>query len=59
MDGRRVEMGVGEVSFGADQGTREHNGRRGHRSWTVGDQPAVLLLVQFDTDVPLPTPPAA
>jgi hypothetical protein len=59
MDGQRVEMGVGEVSFGADLGTREHDGRRGHRSWTVGDQPAVLLLVQFGDDVPLPTPPAA
>ncbi|MEB3240357.1 MAG: cupin domain-containing protein [Cyanobacteriota bacterium] len=59
MDGQRVEMGVGEVSFGADQGTREHDGRRGHRSWTVGDQPAVLLLVQYGADVPLPPTPRA
>lgn len=58
MDGQRVEMGVGEVSFGADQGTRERDGRRGHRSWTVGDQPAVLLLVQCGADVPLPPAPA-
>ncbi|MFM8525148.1 MAG: cupin domain-containing protein [Cyanobacteriota bacterium] len=57
MDGQRVEMGVGEVSFGADQQTIEHNGRRGHRSWTVGDAPAVLMLVQFGPDGPLPPLP--
>ena len=57
MDGQRVEMGPGEVSFGADQGTRERDGRRGHRSWTVGDQPAVLLLVQFAPEVPKPPVP--
>lgn len=54
MDGQRVEMGQGEVSFGADQGTKEMDGRRGHRSWTVGDEPAVLMLVQFSGDVPQP-----
>ena len=54
MDGERVEMGVGDVSFGADQNTRERDERRGHRSWTVGDQPAVLMLVQLGPDVPAP-----
>ena len=54
MDGERVEMGVGDVSFGADQNTRERDDRRGHRSWTVGDQPAVLMLVQLGPDVPAP-----
>lgn len=58
MDGQRVEMGIGELSFGGDQNTRAQGGRRGHRSWTVGDQPAVLMLVQLGADVPLPTPPA-
>jgi hypothetical protein len=57
MDGQRVEMGQGEVSFGADQGTVDNGGRRGHRSWTVGDEPAVLMLVQFSGDVPQPPVP--
>ena len=57
MDGQRVEMGQGEVSFGADQCTQEMDGRRGHRSWTVGDEPAVLMLVQFSGDVPQPPVP--
>lgn len=48
MDGQRVEMGVGEISFGADQNTRERDGRKGHRSGTVGGEPAVLMLVQFE-----------
>jgi hypothetical protein len=48
MDGQRVEMGPGELSFGADQGTREVNGRKGHLSGTVGDEPAVLWLIQYD-----------
>ncbi len=29
MDGTRVEMGCGEISFGADQGCRAVDGRRG------------------------------
>jgi hypothetical protein len=47
MDGVRVEMGPGELSFGEDQGcTPTPNGRRGHRSGVVGDQPAILMTVQ-------------
>ncbi|MEO1002523.1 MAG: cupin domain-containing protein [Cyanobacteria bacterium J06638_7] len=57
MDGVRAEMGPGEVSFGADQGSRERQGKRGHRSWTAGDQPAVLMLVQFGPEVSQPPPP--
>lgn len=49
MGGDRVEMGPGELSFGGDQHCRETDGRRGHRSGTVGDDPAVLMVVQFDT----------
>lgn len=45
MDGQTVTMGVGELSFGGDQGSR--NGR-GHRSWTVGSEDAVLLLLQVE-----------
>jgi hypothetical protein len=48
MDGQRVEMGPGELSFGADQGTRERDGRRGHLSGTVGSAPAVLMLIQLE-----------
>jgi hypothetical protein len=49
MDGTRVEMGPGELSFGNDQNTRpDEEGRRGHRSGTVGTEPAVLMLVQVE-----------
>lgn len=49
MDGTRVEMGPGEVSFGGDQGCKaDADGHKGHRSGTVGDEPAVLMLVQMD-----------
>jgi len=56
MDGTRVEMSAGDISFGADQGCREHNGRRGHLSGTVGSQPAVLMLVQLDAQLVTPGP---
>jgi hypothetical protein len=48
MDGQRVEMGPGEISFGADQHTKERDGKQGHFSGNAGDQPAVLMLVQFE-----------
>jgi hypothetical protein len=48
MDGTRVEMGPGELSFGEDQGcTKGSDGKCGHRSGTIGDQPAVLMTVQL------------
>jgi hypothetical protein len=51
MDGKRVEMGPGELSFGNDQNTKpDAQGRRGHRSGTVGDQPCVTLVVQVDRE---------
>jgi hypothetical protein len=58
MDGQRVVMGPGEISFGADQRTREVDGRRGHLSGTEGDQPAVLMIVQFEDGPsgPIPCP---
>jgi hypothetical protein len=49
MDGNRVEMGPGDISFGEDQNTRERDGKKGHLSGVVGDAPAVLMLVQFDS----------
>jgi hypothetical protein len=48
MDGGRVEMGPGEFSFGGDQNTRETGGRKGHLSGTVGNEPAVLMLIQLE-----------
>lgn len=51
MDGVRVEMGAGELSFGEDQNTRERYGRRGHLSGAVGDEAAVLMLVQVEPGV--------
>jgi hypothetical protein len=48
MDGHRVEMGRGDISFGEDQGTvTGSDGRKGHRSGTIGREPAVLMLVQL------------
>ena len=58
MDGTRIEMGAGESSFGGDQAAVEVEGKRGHRSGTVGEVPAVLMLVQFD-DAPAPSAPCA
>lgn len=56
MDGQRVEMGPGEISFGEDQNTRAMDGKKGHSSGVVGDAPAVLMLVQFDAPGPIATP---
>lgn len=48
MDGHRVEMGPGEISFGEDQNTKaDAQGHQGHLSGTVGNEPAVLMMVQF------------
>jgi hypothetical protein len=49
MDGTRIEQGPGEFSLGEDQGSREHDGRRGHRSGTIGGEPAVLMCVRLHT----------
>jgi hypothetical protein len=48
MDGVRVEMGPGELSFGEDQHTRPVGDKRGHLSGTIGPESAVLMLVQFE-----------
>jgi hypothetical protein len=55
MDGTRVEMGAGEISLGADQNCQERDGKRGHRSGTIGEEPAVLMVIQFE-DPPPPRP---
>lgn len=47
MDGTRVEFGPGELSFGEDQNCKKDaQGRKGHRSGTVGDEPARLMTIQ-------------
>jgi hypothetical protein len=48
-DGHRVVMGPGDLSFGGDQAARSAGDPRrvGHRSGTVGDQPAVLMVLQL------------
>jgi hypothetical protein len=49
MDGTRIEQRAGEVCLGADQHCRrDAHGRLGHRSGTLGDQPAVLMCVRLD-----------
>jgi hypothetical protein len=48
MDGTRAEMGPGDLSLGEDQNCIEdEQGRKGHRSGTIGDEPAVLMTVQL------------
>ena len=45
MDGQRVEMGPGEISFGADQGTNEG---KGHRSGSLNGKPCKIMVVQLE-----------
>ncbi|MGB3138265.1 MAG: cupin domain-containing protein [Nodosilinea sp.] len=53
MDGQRAEMGPGDLSFGADQGTQaDAEGRRGHLSGTVGGEPCTMMIVQLDQAPP-------
>jgi hypothetical protein len=48
MDGKRVEMGPGDLSFGEDQDTKpDANGHQGHVSGTVGHDPATLMIAQL------------
>ena len=50
MDGTRIEQGPGEFSFGEDQGCTETDGKKGHRSGTIGDEPCCLMTVQLHVD---------
>jgi hypothetical protein len=60
MDGVRVEMGPGEISFGEDQNTRQVDGKRGHLSGTVGpgaggpDAGAVRDVTDSRIGLPIP-----
>jgi hypothetical protein len=48
MDGHRVEMGPGELSFGGDQGCLRTDGRLGHRAGALDGEPAYLMLIQLE-----------
>ena len=51
MDGMRVEMGPGEISFGCDQNSRpDSEGRWGHRGGVLGDAPCAMMVVQLHDD---------
>ncbi len=51
MDGTRVEMGPGELSLGEDQGSVSDSAqRKGHRSGTIGNEPAILATIQLHVD---------
>ncbi len=60
-DGKRIEMGPGDIHWGADVGGREMEGPSGHLSGQVGDVPCVQLMIQFesvtDTEVVSPGTP--
>ena len=47
MDGTRIEQGPGEFSLGEDQNCVLTDGRKGHRSGTLGEAPAVLMTIQL------------
>jgi hypothetical protein len=48
MDGVRIEQGPGELSLGEDQNCRtDRDGRKGHRSGTLGEEPAMLMTVRL------------
>ncbi|MFF0910015.1 hypothetical protein ACFWZW_04900 [Microbacterium enclense] len=55
-DGARVEMGPGDIHFGQDTDTAEIDGRSGHLSGTVGDEPCHQLILQFTESPGAPTP---
>jgi hypothetical protein len=51
MDGTRIEMGPGDLSLGEDQHcVADALQRKGHRSGTIGDEPAVLMTVQLHVE---------
>ena len=51
MDGHRVELPAGTLSFGYDINAKNTNGKLGHLSGTVGDEPTKILVVQVE-DLP-------
>ena len=56
MDGTRVEMGPGELMMGEDQNTVEREGRKGHRSGTVGDEPCTMIVTDLGVEPAIDQP---
>jgi len=51
MDGQKVVFNAGEFSFGGDQGCiATPDGKKGHLSTQVGDEPSVQLIIQRNDD---------
>jgi hypothetical protein len=51
-DGTRVEMNSGDLAFGGDQNAKpDAQGRVGHRSGTLGNEPCALMIVQLDPKI--------
>jgi hypothetical protein len=48
MDGHRVEMGPGELMMGEDQNTKPRDGRKGHLSGTVGNEPCTMIVTGLE-----------
>jgi hypothetical protein len=46
-DGTRIEMGPGDIHWGADLGGDGANQLVAHRSGQLGDIPCVQMMVQF------------
>jgi hypothetical protein len=58
MDGVRRTFGAGEFSFGGDQRCRRlDDGRWGHLSGQVGEEPCLQLVIQRHDDAWLQAPP--
>jgi hypothetical protein len=58
MDGERHTFGPGAFSFGGDQGCRRlDDGRWGHLSGQVGDEPCLQLILQRHDDAWRQAPP--
>ncbi|WP_295789501.1 hypothetical protein [uncultured Microbacterium sp.] len=55
-DGSRVEMGPGDIHFGQDTDTAEIDGKTGHLSGTIGNEPCLQVLIQFAVSPAAPTP---
>jgi hypothetical protein len=54
-DGKRVEMGPGDIHWGEDINTSGPQERRGHRSGQIGDVPCVQLMIQFHANATFPS----
>jgi hypothetical protein len=55
MDGTRREFGPGDLQLGEDQNCIATANKKGHRSGTLGHEPAVLMTVQLHT-TPIQSP---